>query len=120
MAFPKKEFDTPQEALLDVFADLLECGYSHSYGIKYIWVKDGKFYTEVGGNYHSAESWRMLGFTTYDIVEIKNYTRTYYDNTQKEELTGFMFKGEKFFKDGISYRKPKKPKHNNTHGSKQE
>ncbi len=106
MAFPKKEFDTPQQALLDVFADLLECGYTDSYGVKYIWEKDGKFYTEVGGNYHSAEKWRILGFTTYDIVEIKTYTRTYYDNTKKEELTGFMFRGEKFFKEGISYRKP--------------
>lgn len=107
MDFSFKQFDTPQEALLDVFADLLECGYTHSYGVKYIWEKDGQYFTEVGGNYHSAEQWRISGFTTYDIVEIKNYTRTYYNNTKKEELTGFMFNGEKFFKEGISYRKPK-------------
>ena len=93
-------YDTPQEALLNVFKLLLEDGFTHSYGSYYIWRKNDKFFTEEESSYHSASLWRDLGYECYDIVEISPK----YQDEKKGALTGFMFNAQKFFKEGIKYR----------------
>lgn len=97
------EFVSAQEALLQIFGCLLSEGMSKNYGVYYIWKKEGLFYTEKPESYHSVDMWREMGYTTYDIIELKNYRRKYYNNTKEEVLTGFMFHGAKFFSKNICY-----------------
>lgn len=97
------EYDTPQEALISVFGFLLKGGISGSYGVYYIWEKDGKYYTEIEGEYHSTSKWMGMGYKTYDFVKIMNYKRTYHD-TESETLTGFMFHGGMFFDKDVEYK----------------
>lgn len=101
--FPMIEFETAQEALLQVFSFLLYEGKSKNYGIYYIWSKNDKFYIEALGKYHSVDLWRNQGYDTYDIVELKNYKRRYFNDTKEEVLTGFMFHGSKFFDEDVCF-----------------
>ncbi len=100
--FSMLEYSSPQEALLQVFSFLLDEGKTKNYGVYYIWKKDDKFYTECPGAYHSVDPWREMGFETYDIVELKTYKRTYHGD-KEEILTGFMFRGDKFFEKDIEF-----------------
>lgn len=109
--FRMLQHDSPQDALLYVFSLLLKDGISKSYGVYYIWEKDSKYFTEVESGYHSASRWRALGYKTYDIIEIKNYIRTYLHETKEEVLTGFMFNGKKFFCEDISFQNTKNTIH---------
>lgn len=109
--FRMLQHSSPQEALLYVFSLLLKDGISKSYGVYYIWEKEGGYFTEVESGYHSASKWRALGYKTYDIIEIKNYIRTYFHDTKEEVLTGFMFNGKKFFSEDISFQNTKNTIH---------
>lgn len=102
-SFSKIEYETAKDALLQVFSYLLNEGKSKNYGIYYIWSKNNKFYTEASGKYHSVDLWRNQGYKTYDIVELKNYKKRYFNDTKEEVLTGFMFRGGKFFDEGIRF-----------------
>ena len=95
------EYTSPKDALLQVFSFLLSEGKSKNYGVYYIWEKNDKYYSEISGAYHSVDLWREMGYRTYDIIELKNYRRTYAD--KEEILTGFMFHGDKFFEKDIDY-----------------
>lgn len=97
------EYTSPKDALLQVFSFLLSEGKSKNYGVYYIWKKNDKYYSEISGAYHSASLWRDLGYRAYDIIEIKNYKRTYFHDTKEDILTGFMFHGDKFFDKNIKY-----------------
>ena len=106
--FGMLEYSSAKEALLQVFSFLLSEGISKNYGKYYVWQKNGLFYTEKSGVYHSVDLWRELGYKTYDIIELKNYRRKYFNDTKEEVLTGFMFTGKKFFDKDIIFDKLQK------------
>ena len=69
--FQFEKYNTPMDALTNVTNWLLKGGLYNSYGVYYIWEKDGFYYSECETKYHQASLWRSCGYECFDIVKFE-------------------------------------------------